>query len=130
MIFHLAIPSKDLPESLHFYEWQLRQKIGRKYPTHFVMNFYGSQVVCHLEKKDPQYDKKPKMYPRHFGVIVRDKNELMELFRKYQSAPYLFETYFVRQANKFEEHHTFFLKDPSNNLIEFKWYKNDGATFS
>ncbi len=32
---------------------------------------------------------------------------------------------FIRFEGMQEEHTTFFLKDPSNNLIEFKHYKNE-----
>lgn len=128
-IFHLAIPSQDLAESLSFYAGKLGLKIGRKYPGHFVMDFYGSQVVCHFSKSERQYEVKPQMYPRHFGVLIPSRDGLLELWLKYRETSFVADPYFVRKEGEFAEHHTFFLKDPSNNLIEFKWYLNEEAIF-
>lgn len=127
MIFHLAIPAKDLQASLDFYQRVLKCRIGRKYQTSFIFSLEGHQVVCH---KSDRYDKWPTMYPRHAGIIFTGKDAFDYLWQQHKGHDYVFEGLFKRYPGKFEEHHTFFLKDPSNNLIEFKWYKNQGAIFS
>lgn len=122
-MFHLAIPSKNLKESKNFYE-SLGCSIGRENNTHIIVDFFGCQLVCHLSNIQEQYEIEPKMYPRHFGPVFKSEKELKDLWKRWEFAKFIFEDYFVRQKDKPEEHHTFFLKDPSNNIIEFKWYKN------
>lgn len=126
MIFHLAIPAKNLKESTNFYVG-LGAKVGRVEPTHVVLKFYGCQLVLHQSK---EVLKEPTMYPRHLGVIVDAKVQLEILWDKFKKRDYVFENLFQRKAGKPEEHWTFFLKDPSNNLVEFKWYKNDESIFT
>lgn len=46
-IFHLAIPTKDVKESVEFYS-KLGLETGRVYPGYAILDFYGHQVVCHL----------------------------------------------------------------------------------
>jgi extradiol dioxygenase family protein len=123
MIFHLAIPSRNLAESESFY-LKIGANLGRKYKTHIVLDFFGHQLVCH---KSDLWDRHLSMYPRHFGVIIEDLKTLKLLYKGWQCAPFLFERFFTRNPGKREEHCTFFLRDPSNNIIEFKWYKNKAA---
>jgi len=118
-MFHLAIPSRDLKESEEFYN-NLGCSVGRKYNTHVILDYFGHQLVCH---QSVLWDRDVKMYPRHFGVICNTEKELKDLWNRWQFAEFVFEEYFVRHEGKQAEHHTFFLKDPSNNIIEFKWYK-------
>lgn len=125
-MFHLAIPCKDLQEAEQFYV-NLGAVVGRSYSTHAILRFNECQLVVHLSGK---WDREATMYPRHFGVIVNTKQELESLWERWQFAKFVFEELFSRQVGKPEEHMTFFLQDPSNNLIEFKWYKNRSAIFS
>lgn len=124
-ITHLAIPAKDLGVTKDFYE-KLGAEIGREYDTHIVMNFYGIQLVPH---KAEEIEGEPKMYPRHFGIILDSHAQLQRMWDHLKAGQFIFAEYFKRHENKMEEHHTFFLKDPSNNVIEFKWYKNKMAIF-
>lgn len=119
-VFHLAIPCADLDAAKEFYE-KLGCNIARRYDDRITVNFFGDQVVCHLSPKE--IDEKPKMYPRHFGVTFKHREEYdrtIELARneglKFFAEP------FSRFEGRREEHHTFFLVDPSNNLLEFKYY--------
>lgn len=145
MIFHLAIPAIDLEESAKFYE-RICAVRGRVYNTHIVLNLQGHQLVLH--KSDiSYYAKDPSMYPRHFGVIFSDYDrfnffyyQVLELHLQQKNQPDLgfpeirfFEVNnksFTRHEGEFAEHKTFFLLDPSNNVIEFKAYKNETAIFS
>lgn len=130
MIFHLAIPARDLKEAKEFYT-RLGAKPGREYDTHIVLNFYGCQLVCHLSTV-LEYNREPKMYPRHFGVIIDSKDEFYYTLKMCNdiASEAIFQHLFFRHEDEFAEHHTFFLKDPSNNVIEFKWYRNQEAVFT
>lgn len=125
MIFHLAIPARDIEESVKFYS-QLGQ-LGRKDTTWAIFNVEGIQLVCHLW---PEMPIKPTMYPRHFGFIIDDVAAFDRFYNKCKDnrLPF-FEDCFVRFRNEPAEHETFFLKDPSNNVIEFKCYKNKDSIF-
>lgn len=125
MLFHLAIPSRNLFESTEFYT-KLGAHVGRTYDEHVVLEFFGIQLVCH---RSSLHDQEPKMYPRHFGVILESEKKIMELWERWQHASFVFEPYFIRNVGKREEHHTFFLVDSSNNIIEFKWYRHRGVIF-
>ena len=127
MNFHLAIPSLDLQATKDFY-LQIGGKMGREYESHVVMRFFNCQLVAH--KCDKSFIFPPKMYPRHFGMILFRYEELELVYSdvKLRGLEF-FEDMFMRHEGKFEEHKTFFLKDPSNNVIEFKAYKNLEAIF-
>jgi extradiol dioxygenase family protein len=123
-LFHLAIPCHDLDKALHFYVDILDCKLARRYSDRITLNFFENQVVCHLapDKIDPN----PQMYPRHFGITFRQKKDFDAIFERVRNAHVdFFKELFVRFQDKQEEHWTFFLCDPSNNLLEFKCYKNE-----
>lgn len=119
-IFHLAIPSADLAESAAFYT-QLGCEIARQMPDRITINFFGDQVVCHLAPT--AIDKSPQMYPRHFGITFINESDFEALLTKARD---LNLTFFaepnIRFANRPDAHRLFFLIDPSNNLLEFKYY--------
>ena len=122
-IFHLAIPCKNLKGAVAFYAGKLGVLVARQYDDRITLNFFLDQVVCHLSPEN--IDPEPKMYPRHFGITFRNKEEfdnLLETVREQNIE--MFEEPFVRLEGLKEEHGTFFIKDPSNNLIEFNWYND------
>lgn len=120
-VFHLAIPSANLQDSKRFYQEVLGCEVAREYEDRITVNFFGDQVVCHLSPDG--IDTKPKMYPRHFGVTFRDRKPYDEvLTRAKELNANFFQEEFTRFGGKTEEHSSFFLIDPSNNLIEFKHY--------
>lgn len=116
--FHLAIPSDDLNESMKFYT-QLGCKIGRFNDAYVIVDFFGMQLVCH---KSDKIDLEPEMYPRHFGIILKQPE--WHYLLKYADSAKLrfFQRDFTRFHGQPQEHKTFFLLDPSNNIIEFKAY--------
>jgi extradiol dioxygenase family protein len=119
--FHLAIPCRDLDEAWAFYIEALGCGPGTRYEDRITLSFFGDQVVCHLSPD--KVDLAPAMYPRHFGLALELRAEfdrVLERARKHRLA--FFEQPFVRFAGQPQEHWTFFLFDPSNNLIEFKHY--------
>lgn len=121
MKFHLAIPSKDIVESLQYYA-MLGCKIGRFNDDHGIIDFFGHQVVVH--KVDIVVEQNS-LYPRHFGLVLKEYE--FEEIRKFiaQGKIPTYRSEFTRFKDMPSEHTTIFLEDPSFNLIEFKTYKNE-----
>lgn len=122
-VFHLAIPAKDLDATYTFYVTKLGCKLARRYDDRITLDFFGDQVVCHLSDN---YDREVKMYPRHFGVTFRDRQSFENLYKlaEMRELPF-YEKMAERFKGRVEEHLTFFLIDPSNNLLEFKYYHDE-----
>ena len=120
-VFHLAIPCRDLEEARRFYVDRLGCQLARQYEDRITLDFFGDQLVCHLSPDE--IDATPEMYPRHFGITFLDGSAfdtLMEHARR-EGLEFLQEP-FTRFAGRREVHRTFFLVDPSNNVLEFKHY--------
>jgi extradiol dioxygenase family protein len=117
--FHLAIPVRDLDESEEFYS-ALGCRIARRYDDRITLDFFGDQVVCHLSD---QCETEPELYPRHFGVTFAVGEDFDALCRlvELRKIP-VFRALGSRFEGLAEEHRTLVLRDPSNNLIEFKHY--------
>ncbi|WP_077622741.1 VOC family protein [Sediminibacillus massiliensis] len=126
-VFHLAIPCKNLDETVEFYE-KMGCQLARRYADRVTFNFFGDQVVCHLSPDN--IDSEPKMYPRHYGVtfLEREDYEKTLEFAINQELPF-FQEPMVRFKGKQEEHMTFFLIDPANNLLEFKYYHDAAKAY-
>jgi len=122
-VFHLAIPCNSLDEAFDFYVTKLGCKLARRYDDRITLDFFGDQVVCHLNPE--KTDKIPQMYPRHFGITFKNKIEFDNLLKLARMRNIeFFEPLFVRFEGAIEKHWTFCLKDPSNNLLEFKYYQD------
>lgn len=126
-VFHLAIPCKDLDETAEFYE-KLGCTLARRYDDRVTFNFFGDQVVCHLSPD--KIEEKPTMYPRHFGITFLEKEEYDQAltYAKEAGLPF-FGKEMVRFPGRQEEHMTFFLVDPANNLLEFKYYHDASMAY-
>lgn len=128
-IFHLAIPSHDLEAAERFYIDGLGCEIGRKKDDRITLDFFGDQVVCH-KCSEEEIDDNPKMYPRHYGVTFVEETDFDEIINRAKKFDLtFFEEPFRRFEGEHDEHRTFFLQDPSNNLLEFKWYKNPSQMY-
>lgn len=120
LIFHLAIPCKELKEAASFYE-SLGSKVARTYEDRITINFFGHQVVCHL---DPEgISQSLQKYPRHFGITFLKKEDFDQIYilAKQTEAKFV-ESLKSSFMEKPEEHLTFCIADPSNNILEFKHY--------
>jgi len=124
-VFHLAIPTHDLDVAYDFYVSQLGCKLARRYDDRITIDFFGDQIVCHLNPNKCWPDD-VEMYPFHAGITFSEKADFdnlvnLCLLRKLE--------FFVKPFDRFsgtpEMHSSFFLKDPSNNLLEFKYYKDN-----
>lgn len=127
--FHLAIPTHDLTLSKDFYTKAFGATIGREYGHYVIFNFFGHQVVTHLNPEG--IDKDVKMYPRHYGIIFDNREDFDSVYDmcKEVSAPF-YEDLFERHQNTNGWHFSFFVSDPSNNLIELKYYVNQHDVFN
>lgn len=120
-IFHLAIPTHDLEKSTEYYVTQLGCRLARTYSDRITLDFFSHQLVCHLAPDSIEL--KPKMYPRHFGMTLRDRNDFDAIYeRAKRNKLIFFQERFERFPKTEDAHESFFLQDPSNNLIEFKYY--------
>jgi uncharacterized protein len=122
-VFHLAIPAYDLDAAQDFYVGALGCKLARRYPDRVTIDFFGDQLVCHLVDPPTEAPAELNLYPRHFGVTfreARDFDAVLELCR--QRKIELFSDVSVRFEGLVEAHRTFVLRDPSDNLVEFKHY--------
>ena len=118
--FHLAIPAQDLDAAQQFYVAGLGCKLARRYDDRITLDFFGDQLVCHLsEAIDPE----PTLYPRHFGVTFRHRDDWERLvaLARTRELPF-FSDPFERFVGRVEQHRSFVLIDPSHNLLEFKHY--------
>jgi extradiol dioxygenase family protein len=124
-VFHLAIPSFDLDDTLEFYVTKLGCKLARRYDDRVTLDFFGDQLVCHLTPAPEQLTpmKELPMYPRHFGVTFREQKDFDALYQlcKQRDVP-LYRDVSLRFEGRVEVHQTFVACDPSSNLIEFKHY--------
>tara|TARA_B110001454_G_C12558293_1_gene366515 strand:- start:253 stop:666 length:414 start_codon:yes stop_codon:yes gene_type:complete len=122
--FHLAIPVHDLNAAIDFYENMIGCSRGREDDHWIDFNLYGHQLVCHLVKKILPSSATPvdgdQVPVPHFGVILTfdDFDNLVDRL-KTMNQEFLIEPR-VRFKGKPGEQRTMFLKDPSNNAIEFK----------
>jgi len=125
MIFHLAIPSHDLEKSVEFYVHILECSLARKYNDRITLNFFNHQLVCHLDPNEVNLHEEVKIYPRHFGMTFTNREEYNSFLKKLiEKNINFYKKPFIRFEGMREEHSTFFLIDPSNNLLEFKFYND------
>ena len=118
--FHLAIPVDDLDAAQQFYVTGLGCKLARRYDDRITIDFFGDQLVCHLSDR---IDRDPQLYPRHFGVTFRQRDDWDRLVHLARIRGLkFFEEPFERFAGTAEQHRSFVLIDASNNLLEFKHY--------
>lgn len=128
ILFHLAFPVTDLKEAKRFYVDGLGCSLGRESASAMVLELRGHQLVCHLVMQPTQPQKG--IYPRHFGLVFTSESDWQALVDRAKSKKL---TFYQEPRRRFPgtrlEHRTFFLQDPSHNLLEFKWYKHDSAIF-
>ena len=133
--FHLAIPVRDLIESIKFYENILGCKRGRKDKQWIDYNLFGHQLVLHedknLIKKEHFNEVDGKSVPiPHFGVVLEwnqfksFSENLIKQKIDFQIAPY------TRFEGEPGEQLTMFFYDPSGNALEFKSFKNSEQLFA
>jgi extradiol dioxygenase family protein len=124
-VFHLAVPVHDLRETEDFYVGLLGCKLARRYDDRVTFDFFGDQLVCHLTPEDDGPLRPLELYPRHFGVTFRQPEDFDAVYALcVQRKVPLFADVSVRFPDLVESHRTFVVQDPSDNLVEFKHYRD------
>lgn len=128
ILFHLAFPITNIPDTKAYYADGLGCEVGRETEHAVILNLYGHQLVGHVtsEPLTPQKG----IYPRHFGLIFTAETDWQALLDRViaKQLP-LYQTAKTRFPNTPLEHRTFFLQDPFFNLMEFKFYRDLEAIF-
>lgn len=125
--FHLAIPVSDLDAARDFYINVMGCTEGRSDASWVDFNFYGHQLVCHLDNsRKPSLIENPvdghQVPVPHFGVVFdmptwqRIATELKQAGVDFIIEPYL------RFEGKAGEQGTLFIRDPAGNAIEIKGF--------
>jgi extradiol dioxygenase family protein len=127
-LFHLAFPIHDVDDAIRFYVEGLGCTVGRRSKQAVTLGLAGHQLVGHLMPDLPS--KQQGIYPRHFGLIFLSQTEWQVLSDRAKSKGLTFyQQPRVRFPGTRIEHRTFFLEDPSHNLLEFKHYTYESAIF-
>jgi uncharacterized protein len=127
-LFHLAFPIHNFDLAKAFYVDKLGCYLGRESEQALIFQFGSHQIVAHKIEELPPPPKT--IYPRHFGLIFLKKEEFAEFVHKLKLKKVPFEFPLkTRFSGTKIEHQSFFLKDPSNNLLEFKYYTHPSAIF-
>jgi uncharacterized protein len=133
--FHLAIPVNDIASAREFYTQVLNCQEGRSTEMWIDFDFYGHQLVVHL---DPDHlgpgiantvDGHSVPVP-HFGVVLAWE-VWQNLADKMKNAgtDFVIEPY-IRFSGEVGEQATMFFLDPSGNALEFKAFKDIGQIFA
>ena len=132
--FHLAFPVNDLERAKDFYVCILGCSIGRHSDKWMDFDLYGHQIVAHLAPEDcvmtEKYEVDGDFVPsRHFGVILMwNKWEQLSNIIQQRGISFLIEPR-IRFKGRPGEQGTFFISDPSGNILEFKTFRNDDEVF-
>ena len=132
-LFHLAIPVSDLDRANDFYVNILGCSKGRSSTKWIDFNFYGHQLVCHEVKKSVNKNSNDvdgnNVPVPHFGIIL-GWEQFQKLSANLQSKNinFIIEPT-IRFKGKVGEQAIMFLKDPSDNAIEFKSFRNNDEIF-
>ena len=128
ILFHLAFPVTNIPETKTFYHQGLGCELGRESPQSLILSLYGHQLVAHVTH-EPLMPQKG-IYPRHCGLVFSRKSAWQDLVERAQRHQLKFyQPPRLRFPDLPLEHHTFFLEDPFQNLLEFKHYCHPEAIF-
>ena len=133
--FHLAFPVHDLAAARGFYRDVLGCDEGRSSDHWIDFNFYGHQIVAHL---DPQMTPRPihnavdghDVPVPHFGIVLT-MAQWEDLAERLRAAGTLFgiEPH-IRFQGQVGEQATMFFTDPSGNALEFKAFTDDAQLFA
>ncbi|MBI4002866.1 MAG: VOC family protein [Nitrospira defluvii] len=127
-LFHLAFPVRDLAAAKRFYVEGLGCVLGRESSTAVTFGLAGHQLIAHLASESIAPQKG--VYPRHFGLVLTLEEEWQALADRANAKEL---TFYQQPRRRFAgtriEHLTFFLEDPSQNLLEFKHYLHESAIF-
>ncbi|MAW75013.1 MAG: glyoxalase [Candidatus Marinimicrobia bacterium] len=132
--FHLAFPVNNIKQTIEWYTENLSCTIGRQDEKWVDFNFFGHQISAHKTDQDNSLIQTNSVdghnIPiKHFGIIL-EYNQWKQLEEKLKSknVEFIIKPY-TRFKDKKGQQSTMFIKDPSNNVIEFKAFKDDRMIF-
>ena len=132
--FHLAVSVSDLKETRSFYIKNFNCEVGRETPEWVDLNFYGHQLVLHLDENKKNNNAEGKVDGHgvpvpHYGVVL-DWNNWLKLKDQLEGdIDFIIEPY-IRFKGQPGEQGTMFFKDPSGNTLEFKSFKDMTRLFA
>jgi uncharacterized protein len=133
--FHLAFPVHDLAAARGFYRDVLGCAEGRSSDHWIDFDFYGHQIVAHLDpiresqSRTNAVDGHNVPVP-HFGIVLT-MPQWEELADRVRAAGISFGIEpQIRFAGQVGEQATMFFCDPSGNALEFKAFADDGQLFA
>jgi hypothetical protein len=134
--FHLAFPVNDLEAARHFYGGILGCHEGRSSEHWIDFNFFGHQIVAHLQAGDKTAEKARSIVDDHnvpvphFGVIL-EVESWRKLAEKLKAAGV---TFVIEPCVRFKgqagEQMTMFFHDPAGNALEFKAFSDITRLFT
>ena len=126
--FHLSIPAVDLQTTVCWYVDVLGCKLGRRSSDAAILDLGGHQLVAQRLAAGAVLETQRGVYPRHFGLVFESYVRWQSLRERIQAAGQVFAVEpKCRFAGELLEHHTFFVRDPSGNWLEFKHYSHPQA---
>ena len=132
-LFHLAFPIHDVEATLRFYVEGLGCTVGRRSKQAVTLGLAGHQLAGHQLVGHVTADQAPRqkgIYPHHFGLTFLSQEDWQALVDQAKAKGLTFyQQPRVRFPGTRIEHRTFFLEDPSHNLLEFKHYTHESAIF-
>lgn len=132
--FHLACAVADLDVARNFYSGVLGCSEGRSAPTWVDFDFFGHQLVFHLDsRKTPPLvnlvDGHGVPVP-HFGVVLT-WDDWHSLAAKMQTRGIAFVIEpTIRFKGQVGEQATMFFNDPNGLALEFKAFRDDSSIFA
>lgn len=133
--FHLAFPVDDLEATRAFYAGLLGCTVGREAEHWIDFDFHGHQISAHVRPgvagtaatNEVDGDDVP---VRHFGAVL-DWDAWESLAARLADAgiPFRIEPR-VRFQGEPGEQGTFFVPDPSGNVLEFKAFRDPARLFA
>jgi extradiol dioxygenase family protein len=134
--FHLAFPVRDLDTARAFYVGVLGCREGRSTERWVDFEFFGHQISAHLSPEDASLDPERNEVDgdavpvRHFGAILDwDDWEAMAERLSVAGIDFMIEPR-VRFEGQPGEQGTFFVRDPSGNVLELKSFKDPDRIFA
>ena len=131
--FHLAIPVQEITTTRDFYRDVLGCKEGRSSDHWVDFDFFGHQLVIHLNQSKKNIDTENivdgKNVPvPHFGIVL-DWQMFTQIEKRIKNKVEFIIKPYVRFKGERGEQKTMFFKDPSGNALEFKSFKNIDQLF-
>ena len=133
--FHLAFAVTDIEATRTFYVEKLGCKVGRSAERWIDFDFFGHQISAPLVDEESSHTKTNRVDgdsvpTRHFGAILPWSQwealhtRCSDLDIDFRIPPK------IRFQGKAGEQGTFFIDDPSGNVLEFKTFRDNKHIFA